>query len=195
MKKMRAAPTADGRRRGVATRAAAAMEPPGAIGHLQGLPDVAGTDDTNEFPLGPVLGLLREWWALNHAFERTSRRMAARLGVTAPQRMVLRVIGRYPGMGPGTLARVLHLDAGTISATVRRLEEAGVVRRRQTSRDRRRVALGLTAKGRALDGDDEQTIEGALARVLARVPPGDVAAVRGFLAAFAEELAGVAPDP
>ena len=153
------------------------------------------TDDPNEFPLGPVLGLLREWWALNHAFERTSRRMAGRLGVTAPQRMLVRVIGRYPGIGPGDLAAVLHLDAGTISATLGRLEEARLVRRKQTRPDRRRVALGLTAKGRALDADDEQTIEGALARVLARAPTGDVAVLRSFLAAFAEELDGVAAAP
>jgi MarR family transcriptional regulator, organic hydroperoxide resistance regulator len=152
----------------------------------------AETDEANEYPLGPALGLLREWWALNHAFERTSRRMASRLGVTAPQRMVLRVIGRYPGIGPGKLAEVLHLDAGTISATVRRLEESGVVKRRQTSRDRRRVALGLTAQGRELDGADEQTIEGALARVIESVPPEHVAVVRSFLASFVRELEHVA---
>ena len=146
------------------------------------------TDDANEFPLGPVLDLLREWWALNHAIERASRRMATRLGVTAPQRIALRVIGRYPGIGPGDLAEVLHLDAGTISVTVRRLEAAGVLKRRQTSRDRRRVALGLTPKGRALDDDDQHTIEGALSRVLGRVKPQEVAAVRSFLGAFAEEL-------
>lgn len=154
---------------------------------------VSATDDQTDYPLGPVLSLLREWWALNHAFERTSRRMAARLGVTAPQRMVLRVVGRFPGIGPGSLSRLLHLDAGTVSATVRRLEEARVLKRRQTSPDRRRFALGLTAKGRALDADDEQTIEGALARVIARVGTDNVRVVQAFLAAFAEELGAVAP--
>ncbi len=150
-------------------------------------------NDANEYPLGEVLDLLREWWALNHAVERISRRMVARLGVTAPQRMLLRIIGRHPGIGPGSLARLLHLDAGTISATVRRLEESGVVKRRQMSPDRRRVALKLTARGRTLDGADGETIEGALARVLARFPSGDVAVVRSFLAAFVEELDRVAP--
>lgn len=144
--------------------------------------------EPNDFPLGPVLGLLREWWALDHAFERASRGMVARLGVTGSQRIALRVIGRYPGIGPGDLARVLHLDPGTISATVRRLEKAGILKRRQTGRDRRRVALGLTPKGHSLDGEDEQTIEGALARVVARFPAEEVAVVRSFLAAFAEEL-------
>lgn len=145
-------------------------------------------NDASDFPLGPVLGLLREWWALDHAFERASRRMVSRLGVTGSQRIALRVIGRYPGIGPGDLAKVLHLDPGTISATVRRLEQAGILKRRQTGHDRRRVALGLTAKGHGLDGEDEQTIEGALARVVARFPAEDVAVVRAFLAAFVEEL-------
>lgn len=146
------------------------------------------TGDPSDFPLGPVLGLLREWWALDHAFERASRGMVSRLGITGSQRIALRVIGRYPGIGPGDLARVLHLDPGTISATVRRLEQAGIIKRRQTGRDRRRVALGLTAKGHSLDGDDERTIEGALARVVARFPAAEVAVVRSFLAAFVEEL-------
>lgn len=144
--------------------------------------------EPNDFPLGPVLGLLREWWALDHAFERASRGMVARLGITGSQRIALRVIGRYPGIGPGDLARVLHLDPGTISATVRRLENAGILKRRQTGRDRRRVALGLTPKGHSLDGEDERTIEGALARVVARFPAEEVAVVRSFLAAFVEEL-------
>ncbi len=152
------------------------------------------TDETSEFPMGPVLDLLREWWALDHAIEQTSRRMASRLGVTAPQRIALRVIGRYPGIGPGALAELLHLDAGTISATIRRLEEIGFVKRRPSTQDRRRVALGLTARGRALDVDDEHTIEGALGRVVAGVPAADVAVMRRFLARFAEELDREPPD-
>lgn len=140
------------------------------------------------YPLGPVLDLLQEWWALNHALERVSRSMSSRLGVTAPQRMVLRVIGRYPGINPGQLARLLHLDPSTVSSALRRLEARGVLRRRQTGSDRRQVSLGLTARGRALDVDDDQTIEGALSRVVARTPPQDLAAVRAFLFAFVEAL-------
>ena len=49
------------------------------------------------------------------------------------------------------------------------------------------------AAGRALDADDEQTIEGALARVIARVGTDDLKVVRAFLAAFTEELDAVAP--
>ena len=157
-------------------------------------PTTATPGAPSDFPLGPVLELLREWWALNHAFERASRAMLSRLGVTGSQRVALRVIGRYPGIGPGDLARVLHLDPGTISATVQRLERAALVKRRQTGRDRRRVALGLTERGRELYGADEQTIEGALARVVARFSTEEVAVVRSFLAAFVEELGEIGPE-
>ena len=156
---------------------------------------MTSTPTTTEYPLGPVLDLLREWWALNHAIERTSRSMAARLGVSWSQRLALRVIGRYPDIGPGDLSRVLHLDPGTISATIRRLERAGVVTRRLLGPDRRRVSLSLTAKGRRLDGPDTQTVEGALGRVLARVPEADVSAVRAFIGAFVEELERMAVAP
>lgn len=145
-------------------------------------------DAATTYPLGSVLSLLQRWWALNHAFEQVSRKMAARLGVTAQQRVALRVIGKYPGIGPSELAGVLHLDAGTISATLRRLEGIGAVARRQVGRDRRRVALGLTAQGRALDVDDPRTVEGALRRALAQTAPDDAAAVRRFLDAFVGAL-------
>lgn len=154
-----------------------------------------GVDPEGSYPLGPVLGTLQRWWALNHAFERASRRMAARLGVTAQQRFALRVIGKFPGLGPTELAAVLHLDAGTVSSTLRRLESLGLVARRDAGRDRRRVALGLTPEGRALSQDDAHTVEGALRRALAALPPEDLAAVRRFLDAFIAALddAGHAP--
>ena len=44
-----------------------------------------GDDPNTVLPLSPELELLRSYWALNHAVERTSKRMSARLGVTAEQ--------------------------------------------------------------------------------------------------------------
>ena len=153
----------------------------------------AADDDQHAFVLTPALVMLREFWALNHAIERTSRRMATRIGVTVPQRMMLRVIGRVPGIGPGALAQLLHLDAGTVSATLRQLTARRLVTRRPHADDARRIELHLTARGSTLDAADEQTLEGALTRVLAKVDPRDQAAVRRFLAVFADELDRIAP--
>ena len=97
------------------------------------------------------LDFLQCLWRTSHALERRSRRMEKAIGLTAPQRLVLRVLGRFPGMTAGQLARALHVDPGTLSASVRRLEARGLVERRRDPVDTRRVTLGLTRQGRALD--------------------------------------------
>ena len=74
---------------------------------------------TVDYPLGPELDFLRRLWRLSHALERVSSRMKRRLGVTAQQRMILRCVGKYPGLPAGQLAELLHLDPGTISASLR----------------------------------------------------------------------------
>ncbi len=155
-----------------------------------------GDDPNTVLPLSPELEMLRSYWALNHAVERTSKRMSARLGVTAEQRMVLRVIGRAPGIGPGALAQLLHLDASTVSATLRQLTARRLVTRRKHAPDARRVELHLAAKGRTLDAVDEQTMEGVIAKLLASTPQAEVDAVRGFLGRLADALDGIdaAPD-
>ncbi|MBK6847442.1 MAG: MarR family transcriptional regulator [Proteobacteria bacterium] len=88
------------------------------------------------------------------------------MGVTAQQRLILRCVGKYPGMTAGQLASLLHVDPGTVSASLNRLEGKGLLERRRDPRDKRRASLGLTAKGRALDRPSEGTVENAVERLL-----------------------------
>jgi MarR family transcriptional regulator, organic hydroperoxide resistance regulator len=76
---------------------------------------------TPEYPLGPALDFLQRLWRLNHALERLSSRMERQLGITAQQRLIIRCIGKYPGVGAGQLAALLHVDPGTVSAALNRL--------------------------------------------------------------------------
>jgi DNA-binding MarR family transcriptional regulator len=131
--------------------------------------------------LGPELDFLRELWALEHSLERTSKRMLTRLGITAEQRMVLRIVGRYPGISAGRLAAMLHLDAGTISAALRRMEDRRLLVRRKAPDDARRIALELTATGRKLDVPTEGTIESAVAAALRLCRPAQIRTVRAVL--------------
>src|SRR5689334_10590896 len=61
----------------------------------------------------PVLEFLRLMWAVDHELHRVSKAMIGRLGLTAPQRLAVRFVGRHPGLTPGQLAELLHLDPGT----------------------------------------------------------------------------------
>lgn len=134
------------------------------------------TELRTEYPLGSALDFMRRIWQLNQALEKLSSRMEKRLGVTAQQRLIIRCIGKYPGMTAGKLASVLHVDPGTVSASLRRLEGKGLLERRRDPRDKRRAAIGLTSKGRALDRPADGTVEGAVERLLEGASPEELAA-------------------
>jgi len=131
-------------------------------------------DSKAKYPLGPALDFLQRLWQLNHALEKLSSRMDKRLGVTAQQRLILRCVGKYPGMTAGHLAMLLHVDPGTVSASLNRLEKKGLLERRRDPRDKRRASLGLTAEGRDLDRPADGTAEDAVERVLASVPTDQI---------------------
>lgn len=139
-------------------------------------------------PLGEVLELLRLVWSVDHELQRTSKRMEVRLGVTAPQRFVLRLVGRYPGMTAGQLAEVLHVNPSTVTGLLKRLASRGLVSRRHDPRDRRRTFVGLTDAGRSINRDAAGTVEGAVEHVIATLPRAKVAAARDVLTALAAAL-------
>jgi DNA-binding MarR family transcriptional regulator len=119
--------------------------------------------------------------------------MERTLGVTAPQRLVLRLLGRFPGITAGQLARSLHVDPGTLSASLRRLEARGLIERRRDPLDSRRVTVGLTRQGRELDVPRQNTIEAAADALLAGTSPRDLAATVRVLDRFSELLASDEP--
>lgn len=145
------------------------------------------------FPLEPALDFLQHLWELNHAMERTSLQMERALGVTAQQRLFIRCLGKYPGMTGSQLATVLHLDRGTVSTSLRRLERKGLVSKRRDPRDHRRVALGLTPSGRALDQPAPGTVEHAVENLLTQLGRAQVESVKGVLRQLAADLSAALP--
>jgi DNA-binding MarR family transcriptional regulator len=144
-------------------------------------------------PLGPVLQFMRALWALDHALQSASKRMETNHGVTAPQRLVVRIVGRFPGISAGEVAEILHLHPSTLTGVLKRLEARGMVARRADPRDGRRALLSLTARGRRVDDLRTVTVEASVRRVLRGVPRASVRAARELaerLAAALDRLGG-----
>jgi DNA-binding MarR family transcriptional regulator len=145
-------------------------------------------DRANAAALGNVLEFMRVIWQLDHALHRTSKRMATHLGVTGPQRLVIRIVGRFPEIPAGRLADLLHLHPSTLTGILKRLERQGLLRRRADPQDARRSLLTLTDKGRTLNVDAGGTVEACVARALRKTPPQKLAAARAVLADIASRL-------
>jgi MarR family transcriptional regulator, organic hydroperoxide resistance regulator len=140
-----------------------------------------------ELPLGAVLDFMRMLWALDHALQSASKRMVSSFGVTGPQRLVVRIVGRFPGIAAGRVAAILHVHPSTLTGILQRLESRGILQRRPDPRDARRALLMLTAKGRKLDTMRTGTVEQAVRRAIAK-DPAKVVAAQEILVALADEL-------
>jgi MarR family transcriptional regulator, organic hydroperoxide resistance regulator len=151
-------------------------------------PDVRTPEAEPDPALGEVLDFMRGIWALDHAVQRTSKRMERELGITGLQRLVIRVVGRFPSIPAGRLAELLHVHPSTLTGVFRRLERQGALRRSPDPRDKRRALLGLTRKGRALDVEREGTIEAAIQQVLRRTDPQTLEAARSLLRKITQML-------
>ena len=149
--------------------------------------EIEQPDEPKEPPLGAVLDFMRMLWAVDHALQSTSKRMEASFGLTGPQRLVVRIVGRFPGIAAGRVADILHVHPSTLTGILKRLEGRGVLQRKPDARDARRALFMLTSKGRKLDVVRTGTVEQAVRRVLTK-DPEKVAAAQEVLAALSEEL-------
>lgn len=145
-------------------------------------------------PLGPELEFLRVLWAVDHALQTRSKRMLVDVGVTGPQRFVLRIVGQRPGVSAGELAGILHVHPSTLTGVLARLVAARLVVRRTDEADRRRALFELTPTGRRLESNFEGTVEGAVRRTLAALPKAAAVETARTLEMLARQLSTEPPS-
>jgi len=143
-------------------------------------------------PSGQTLGFMQGLWGLVHALDVRSKRMAQTLGVTGPQRLVVRIIGQRANQTASEIAATLGMHPSTLTGVLARLEARGAIARDVDADDRRRALFRLTDKGKRIDRERRGTVEAAVRRVLGRVEPGAVEQTQGLLRMLADELEG--PD-
>ncbi len=89
-------------------------------------------------------------YAASNLLTRLYRPLLDELGLTYPQYLVMLVLWEQAPASVGELSARLHLDSGTLTPLLKRLEAAGLVRRQRSAEDERRVEVSLTPKGQAL---------------------------------------------
>lgn len=93
-------------------------------------------------------------YAASNLLQRLYRPLLAPLGLTYSQYLVMLVLWERGPVHVGALRDHLHLDGGTVTPLVKRMEQSGLVRRRRDPADERRVIvvptrLGLSLRKRA----------------------------------------------
>ncbi|GGO01057.1 MarR family winged helix-turn-helix transcriptional regulator [Microbispora bryophytorum] len=91
-------------------------------------------------------------YAASRAVTALYRPLLDEMGLTYPQFLVLLVLGDGPeeGVAVKELGAALHLDYGTMTPLLKRLEANGLVRRQRRTDDERTVQITMTEKGAGL---------------------------------------------
>lgn len=140
-------------------------------------------------PVGETLQFMQRLWELVHALAVRSKRMGRTLGVTGPQRLVIRVVGQSPDATAREISDMLGLHPSTLTGVLARLENQRMIQRRVDRADRRRVRFRLTPGGRRIDRERKGTVEAAVRRALGRADPAMIAQTEALLALLVAELA------
>lgn len=89
-------------------------------------------------------------YAASNAMTRLYRDRLEPLGLTYPQYLVMLVLWEQDGLTVKNLGERLHLDSGTLTPMLKRMEQSGFLTRQRAAGDERQVEVTLTAAGRDL---------------------------------------------
>jgi DNA-binding MarR family transcriptional regulator len=73
-----------------------------------------------------------------------------KLGITYPQYLVLMVLWEEDGITVNDIAAKLILNTNTVTPLLKRMEGMGIISRRRSMADERKVLITLTGKGRKI---------------------------------------------
>ncbi|MBF6468652.1 MarR family transcriptional regulator [Nocardia beijingensis] len=125
-------------------------------------------------------------YAASRAMTAVYRPKLERLGLTYPQYLVMLALWERDERSVGDVCQALDLDSGTLSPLLKRLEAAGLLERRRSAADERRVDIRLTDRGRALRAEAGD-IPAQMAEA-SGLSMDDVTALRGILHRLTDAL-------
>lgn len=143
---------------------------------------VAGDDDRLKLGSQLCFALYSTLLGVNRVY----RGLLDDLDLTYPQYLVLLVLWEKDGIGVTEICDELYLETTTITPLLKRLEARGLIHRRRSAEDERRVIVTLSEEGRALRAEVEH-VPGCVAAA-AGIPIEDLVELRTRLFALRANL-------
>jgi len=131
-------------------------------------------------------------YAASNAVTRAYRPMLEPLGLTYPQYLVMLVLWENTPLSVSEIGHRLHLDSGTLTPLLKRLQTQGLVQRQRDTLDERRVQVSLTEAGRAMKAQADSVPRTLACRLLASHV--DLARLREDLRQLLSALNTTEPD-
>lgn len=118
-------------------------------------------------------------YAASHAIVKSYGPHLAELDLTYTQYIAMMVLWEERTVSVGHLGKRLHLDSGTLTPLLKKLEAKGLVTRRRSQEDERRLDVTVTEKGMALRERAEGVPECVASRI--NLAPQEVVEMRRLL--------------
>ncbi|WP_214851082.1 MarR family transcriptional regulator [Exiguobacterium sp. s193] len=96
------------------------------------------------------------FYSISREITRRYRPLLEPLGLTYPQYLVMLVLWEEDQQSLKAVGERLHLDSGTLTPLLKKLEAAELIRRIRNKEDERHIEITLTDKGQALREQAEQ---------------------------------------
>ncbi len=81
------------------------------------------------------------------AIDMNSKKLVKRVGLTGPQLVILQEISSLGEVTAGEIARAVSLSQATLTGILERMEKRGLLSRRRSKHDKRRVMVSITESG------------------------------------------------
>lgn len=114
-----------------------------------------------------IMSALRQ---ITHAVDTYSRRLKSEYDVTVPQLICMIYIIENGKSTTSSIAQNIHVANSTIVGILDRLENKGLISRKRDTKDRRKVFVNATAKGKKLIRDAPSPLQDKLSDSLKKLP-------------------------
>ncbi len=84
------------------------------------------------------------------AIDINSRELVKRVGLTGPQLLILMEVAARKESTPGQIANAVSLSQATVTGILDRMQKRGLLTRRRSENDKRRMIVRLTDEGQEL---------------------------------------------
>lgn len=134
-------------------------------------------------------------YAASRLITREYQPYLEKLGITYPQYLVLMILWENDRLPVTDIARKLILNTNTITPLLKRMEQTGLIARKRSPEDERKVMIELTDKGRAMQ-EEAARIPEALVNQLMKgdLKAGELTELKARLTALIRLLSANEPD-
>ena len=99
------------------------------------------------------------FFQLTHLYYRNTFKILSEIGIHPKQIPLLILLDKQDGMSQKEISKELHISAPTVAVSMKRMEKAGIIERRNDEHDQRMVRIYLTAQGREIIEKSRKCVE------------------------------------